>query len=213
MRESRRAMVSRIITTLVLTAMVWTPTAEAQSVKGLPQVPTLTSGGTTTAVSAPSDYVVGITDVLSIVFWREKELTGDVVVRPDGKISIPLLNEVQAAGLTPEQLRQIIIQRAKKFIESPVVTVVVKQVNNNHVFIAGQVLKPGPIPLAGSTTVLQVIAMAGGLTEFADRKRILITRTERGGQRAFRFNYNDVIRGKNIGQNLVLKAGDTIVVP
>jgi polysaccharide export outer membrane protein len=167
----------------------------------------------TAAVSAPADYVIGPSDLLSIVFWKEKDLTCDVVVRPDGRISVPLLNDVQAAGLTPEQLRQTIVQSAKRFIEQPVVAVVVKQISNNRVFIAGQVLKPGPFSLAGPTTVLQVISMAGGVTEFADRKNIIITRQERGGQRTFRFNYAEVIKGKNLEQNIVLKAGDTIMVP
>lgn len=175
--------------------------------------PQMAPTAATAAVSAPADYVIGPSDLLSIVFWKEKDLTCDVVVRPDGRISVPLLNDVQAAGLTPEQLRQTIIQSARRFIEQPVVAVVVKQISNHRVFIAGQVLKPGPFPLAGPTTVLQVISMAGGVTEFADRKNIIITRQERGGQRTFRFNYAEVIKGKHLEQNLVLKAGDTIMVP
>ncbi|MBI1875761.1 MAG: polysaccharide biosynthesis/export family protein [Acidobacteria bacterium] len=184
----------------------------AQAVKPADPAPNM-SPTAATVVSAPADYVIGPSDLLSIVFWKEKDLTCDVVVRPDGRISVPLLNDVQAAGLTPEQLRQTIVQSAKRFIEQPVVAVVVKQISNNRVFIAGQVLKPGPFPLAGPTTVLQVISMAGGVTEFADRKNIIITRQERGGQRTFRFNYAEVIKGKNLEQNIVLKAGDTIMVP
>lgn len=212
MRTAKRATMSRIVmTVLILTA--WTSRAGSQTMREVSPQPAVSSTRPATLPNAPPDYVIGVSDVLSIVFWREKDLTSDVVVRPDGKISIPLLNEVQAAGFTPEQLRHILTQSAKRFIENPVVTVVVKQVNNNQVFVTGQVTKPGPIALANSTTVLQAIALAGGLTEFSDRKNILITRIDRGGQRLFRFNYNEVIKGKNIEQNLVLKAGDTILVP
>lgn len=181
-----------------------------------PRASAAAESGTHAAGSAASpvqEYLIGPTDVLLINFWHEKELTSEVVVRPDGKISLPLLNEIHAAGLTPEQLRANIEQVALRLMQKPIVTVVVKQVNNNRVFITGQVLHPGPITLAGPTTVVQAIAMAGGLTEFADRKNILITRIERGQQRMFRFNYADVLKGRNVEQNIVLKPGDTILVP
>ena len=165
--------------------------------------------------SASDDYVIGQTDVLSIVFWGEKDLSSDVTVRPDGKISMPLLNDVVAAGLTPEQLRRVLLDRAKKFFvdSPPEVTVVVKQVNNNRAFVTGQVARPGPYVLTGPTTVLQVLAMAGGFTEFADKKRILITRVENGEARFITFNYDEMLKRQDPKQNVVLKAGDTIVVP
>lgn len=160
-----------------------------------------------------ADYVIGPTDVLSIVFWGERDLTTDVTVRPDGKISLPLLNDVVAGGFTPEQLRQRLTTSAKRFIEAPVVTVVVRQVNNNRVFITGQVLRSGPYVLSGPTTVLQLLSLAGGFTEFADRKHILITRIENGVQSALTFNYDDVIKRQDLRQNVILKVGDTVVVP
>lgn len=164
-------------------------------------------------VPTPPDYVIGPDDVLGVVFWREKDLSGDVTVRPDGKITLPLLNDVQAAGLTPEQLRDVLNKAAEAHIKVPEVTVVVKAINSRKVFITGQVGKPGPYPLLGPTTVMQMIATAGGVHEFADADNITILRVENGKQVALRFNYNDVRKRKNLQQNILLKPGDTIIVP
>ena len=165
------------------------------------------------ATGAASDYVIGPTDVLSIVFWGERDLTSEVTVRPDGKISLPLLNDVVAAGLTPDQLRKRLTDESKRFVQNPVVTVVVRQVNNNRAFITGQIAHPGPYVLSGPTTVLQLLAMAGGFTEFADRKHVLVMRVENGVQRSFSFNYDDVVKRRDLTQNLILRVGDTVVVP
>src|SRR5262249_4932412 len=148
-----------------------------------------------------------------IVFWRDKDMSTEVAVRPDGKISLPLLNDILAAGLTPETLRQNLTKAASKFIEDPTVTVVVKEINSRKVFITGQVTKPGPYSLTGPTTVVQLIAMAGGLQEYADGKNITIMRTENGKPASFKFNYKDVLHGRNLKQNIELKPGDTVIVP
>jgi polysaccharide export outer membrane protein len=161
----------------------------------------------------PGDYVIGPDDVLTIVFWREKELSGDVAVRPDGNISLPLLNDVEAAGLTPDQLRLRVTEAATKLIEEPTVSVVVKQINSRKVFITGQVSKPGPYSINGPTTVVQLLAMAGGVLEYADDKNIAIMRTENGKPVSLRFNYDEVKKRKKIEQNILLKPGDTIIVP
>jgi polysaccharide export outer membrane protein len=161
----------------------------------------------------PADYVIGAEDVLGIVFWREKELSGDVAVRPDGRISLPLLNDVDAAGLTPEQLRVRITEAANKYVEEPTVSVVVKDIRSRKVFITGHVAKPAAYPLGGPTTVMQLITMAGGVQEFANDKHIQIIRTENGRQISLRFNYDQVKKGKDLQQNILLKPGDTIVVP
>ena len=160
-----------------------------------------------------TDYKIGTDDVLSIVFWREKDLSGDVTVRPDGKITLPLLNELDAAGLTPEQLREKVRESAGKFVQDPEVTVLVKTMNSRRVFITGQVGKPGAYPLMGATTVLQLIAMAGGVNEYADAENISVMRTENGKATALRFNYKDVSKRKKLEQNVELKPGDTVVVP
>ena len=164
-------------------------------------------------VSTPPDYLIGPEDVLSIVFWRDKDMSGEVVVRPDGKISLPLLNDIQASGLSPEQLRVALTEAAGKLIEDPNVAIVVKAINSRKVFVTGQVNKPGPYPLAAPTTVLQLIATAGGLLEYADSKNVRVMRTENGKPVSYKFNYKDVIKGKNLKQNIELKPGDTIIVP
>ena len=161
----------------------------------------------------PPAYVIGPADVLSIVFWRDKDMSADVVVRPDGKISLPLLDEIQAAGLTPEQLQARLVAAAAKYVEEPNATVVVREIHSRKVFITGDVVKPGGYDLAGDLTVLQLIAMAGGLQEYANAKSIVVLRTENGRQQTHKFNYKDVIRQKHVEQNILLKVGDTVVVP
>src|SRR5262249_8794549 len=131
-------------------------------------------------VPPPPDYVIGADDVLDVTFWRDKEMSAEVAVRPDGKIALPLLNEVQAAGLTPEQLRLAVTKEASRFVEDPNATVVVKAINSRKVYITGQVSKPGMYSLAHVTTILQLISMAGGLQEYADQKDISVLRTENG---------------------------------
>ena len=151
--------------------------------------------------------------MLGVVFWRDADMTGDVVVRPDGMITLPLLHDIKAAGLRPEELRLKIVEAAAKLIEDPNVSVVVRQINSRNVFITGQVTRPGPYPVSGQMTVIQLISVAGGLTEYANGKQITIMRTENGKAEMLRFNYNDVAKGKNLAQNVVLKPGDTVVVP
>jgi polysaccharide biosynthesis/export protein len=163
------------------------------------------------AVDPPAGFVLGPEDVLSIVFWRDKDMSTQVTVRPDGKISLPLLDELQAAGLTPAELRVQLIEASKRFFANPTVTVVVNQINSRKVFITGQVVKPGSYVIAAPTTVLQLIAMSGGLKDFADAKGITIVRHERGQTSTFLFNYKEIRR--NPRQNIELKPGDTIVVP
>jgi polysaccharide export outer membrane protein len=164
-------------------------------------------------VATPPGYTIGPDDALSIVFWREKDMSADVVVRPDGMISLPLVNEVKADGLTPEQLRAAITAAALKFVEDPTVTVVVKGINSRKVFITGQVGKPGPYPLSGPMTVLNLIATAGGVAEFADKEHIVVIRTEGGKSVSLPFNYKEVSMGRRLQQNIELKPGDSVVVP
>jgi len=166
-----------------------------------------------TLAAVPPAYVIGPNDVLSVTFWKDKDMSADVVVRPDGNITLPLLNDIQAAGLTPAQLRERILVEAHRYIEDPSPTVAVKEINSRRVFITGQVEKPGPYPLAGPMTVLQLIAMAGGLKEFADGKNIVVMRIENARQVAFQFDYKDLLKRKNLFQNIDLKPGDTVVVP
>ena len=164
-------------------------------------------------VAPPAGYVIGPEDVLTILFWRDKDMSGDVAVRPDGMISIPLLHDVPAAGLTPEQLRERLTVEAAKLVEDPNVTVVVKAIHSRKVFVTGQVTRPGSYPITAPTTVMQLLAMAGGVLEFADSKNIIIMRAEGGRQVAYPFNYKEVLKRRNLKQNIELKPGDTVVVP
>jgi polysaccharide biosynthesis/export protein len=182
------------------------PPAESSSGTGAPR--DLPAG-----VATPAGYKVGTDDVLTVVFWRDKDMSGDVVVRPDGKISVPLINDIQAAGLTPEQLRANLEAAAAKLVRDPKATVVVKQINSMKVFITGQVAKPGGYTITAPITVLQLIALAGGLREYADLEHIVIVRAESGQQTSFRFNYKEMSQQKRIGQNMELRAGDTVLVP
>jgi polysaccharide export outer membrane protein len=174
--------------------------------------PAASNGAPKTAAKVPSDYVIGAEDMLSIVFWRDKELSADVVVRPDGKISLPLINDVHAVGLTPEQLAAELMKAASKYIEDPTASVIVKEIRSRKVYIIGQVAKAGPYPLTSDMTVLQLIAIAGDLLEYADAKNIVITRMENGKERRFQFNYKDVLRGRKLEQNILLKPNDTVIV-
>ena len=157
--------------------------------------------------------MIGPDDALDVIVWRDKDMSASVQVRPDGKISLPLVNDIQAAGLTPDQLRETIKTAVARFVTDPSVTIVVKQINSRKVFVTGSVNKPGPYPLSDTMTVLQMLALAGGLSEYANGKEILVMRTERGQTQSFKFNYKDVSKGKNLQQNIVLRPGDTIVVP
>lgn len=214
MMSNRTARERAVVACAILCSLAMDAAVTGQSRTAASEVPMAQAIASAPAAPTPGeDYRLGPTDVLSVVFWGEKELSSEVTIRPDGKITLPLINDVEAAGLTTEQLRRRLTELGKRFVGDPVVTVVVKQVNNNRAFVTGQVIRPGPYVLSGPTTVLQVIAMAGGFTEFADRKHVLITRIESGRQLAFEFNYDEVVKKRDLSQNLILKPGDTIVVP
>lgn len=170
------------------------------------------SGSGSGAPSAGPDYVIGPEDVLHISVWKETDLTNTLPVRPDGKISMPLLDDVQAAGLTPMQLANSLTDKLKKFISDPRVTVVVTQMNSQKVYITGEVAHTGAMPLTPNMTVLQAVASAG-FTQFANTKGIYVLRTEGGKQLKLPFNYKQVVKGESMEQNIVLRPGDTIVVP
>ena len=175
------------------------------------------SGERASAVSPPAkvsaDYVIGPDDVLDVSVWKEPEVSRVVPVRPDGKISLPLLNDVQAAGLTPAQLAAEITESLKKYVTSPQVTVIVTTINSQRVYILGEVTRPGAFPLLPGMSVLQALSSAGGFTQFAKVKNIFVRRVENGRESKYPFNYKDVINGKRPEQDILLKAGDTIVVP
>ncbi len=162
--------------------------------------------------AASTDYVIGADDVLHISVWKEPDLSETLPVRPDGKISMPLLNDVAAAGLTPLQLKDSITEKLKKYIADPRVTVVVNAMNSRRIFVSGEVNHSGPMALLPHMTMLQALSQAG-FTQFANLKGIYLLRTENGKQEKLPFNYKEVIKGNHPEQNIVLKPGDTVVVP
>lgn len=165
------------------------------------------------AATEDPNYMIGAQDVLDISVWKEPELTLSVPVRPDGKISIPLLNDVQAAGLTPTQLAMRITTDLKKYVTNPQVTIIVTQINSQRIYILGEVSRAGAYPLLPQMTMLQALSSAGGFTQFANLKKIYMFRVENGKQVKYPFNYKDVVNGKRPDENVILRAGDTIVVP
>lgn len=206
-------MMKSLLWTLVVALAVGTsPGALAQGARdsgaSAPQSPAPPQSAT-----ADPDYVIGADDLLDISVWKEPDITRRVPVRTDGKISLPLLNDLQAAGLTPMQLQAQITEKLRKFLTEPQVTVTVMATNSRRVYIMGEVGRPGPIVLLSNMTVLQAITTAGGLGQFANSSKIRILRTEGGKQVVFSFNYKEVLAGKNPDQNIILKPGDSIVVP
>ena len=196
----------------VLPCLLWTaagsqliaPPAGAEPKN--PPSPTISAGG---APLDPAAYIIGAEDVLNVSVWHEAELTRQVVVRPDGKITMPLVNELNAAGLTPAQLAASITQGLLKFMNAPEVSVSVQQVSSRKYYIQGEVLRPGPYPLVVPTTVMEGLANAGGFKDFANLKKITIIR----GSERLKFNYKDVRAGKHLEQNIQLQPGDQISVP
>jgi polysaccharide export outer membrane protein len=164
------------------------------------------------AVTTEPGFTIGPEDVLGIMVWREQEMSGDVTVRPDGMITLPLVRDIKAAGNTPDQLADAIQTALREYITDASVTVVVRQMNSRKVFITGEVAKPGAYPLTSTMTVMQLIAVSGGLTEWADTGGISVIRVEAGNSRTLPFDYKNVARGRKPEQNVVLRPGDTVVV-
>lgn len=164
-----------------------------------------------TPVTGP-DYVIGPEDVLHIAVWKEGDLTATLPVRPDGKISLPLLNDVQAAGLTPMQLADLLTEKLKKYVASPRVTVVVTQINSKRIYLVGEVGHTGAVPMLPNMTVLQALSSAG-MTQFANTKKIYVMRVQDGKQLKLPVNYRKLVKGEQMEQNYLLQPGDTIVVP
>jgi len=201
----------RVIGVAIAIALVSVSVLSAQtSGKPLPASP---------PAALPPNYVIGADDVLTISVWKEDQASGDVVVRPDGKITLRMGDDIMAVGLTIDELKAKVIQELKKFYEEPIpaVTVQLKALNSRRVFITGSVSKPGPYPLTGPMTVLQLISTAGGLLEFADKKNIMLwsgsLKDRNGQQLSYKINYDDLLKGKNPAKNNIeLRPGDTVIV-
>lgn len=193
----------------ILVLLLVTSTAHPQADRE-----TLSRKGVPAEVATDSDqYLIGPEDILYIHVWREEALSKTVPVRMDGNISLPIINEIRAAGLTPLQLKEALTGRLKEFIETPNVSVTVMEANSFKVYVTGQVKTPGVYRLRSETTVLQIIPMAGGFTEWANQKKILIIRREDGKEKRITVNYKKIMKGDVPGSNIALKSGDTVIVP
>jgi len=173
----------------------------------------LVSEASAQAPAQDSSYRIGPNDILSIFVWREPDLTRDVTVMPDGKITYPLIGEIMAQGLTAIELKKAITDKFQDFVTAPEVTVIVKESRSQVVYAIGKLTRPGPIALAPGMTVMQALSAAGGFAEWADPKNILIVRREGGKETQLRFNYKEFTSGEKLEQNILLKPGDTLVVP
>ncbi|WP_173046705.1 polysaccharide biosynthesis/export family protein [Nitrospira sp. KM1] len=187
---------------------------EADSKKPLPTIPSITSSQADNAfLVVTSDYIIGPEDVLEITVWKNAELSKQVQVRPDGRISLPLLGDISAVGKTPAQLTEEISSRLKAYIETPTISTTIKEVQSYQIYVLGEVDKPGKYPLKSKTTLLQGITVAGGLTQVAARNKIVIFRFTKEGQTKLRASYDDIVVRDGSKQNIELKPGDQIVVP
>lgn len=194
------------------TVLLFTPLAYAQD----PPAQKPDTAQKPAAVSSPVvdvDYKIGPQDAIRIDVWKEPDISRTIPVRPDGKISLPLLNDVQAAGLTAMQLAGSLRESLSKYLTSPQVTVTVTETNSRRVYITGEVVRAGALPLSPNMTVLQALSSAGGFTQFAKLKNIYVLRTEDGKQVKHPFNYKEVVKGNLAEQNILLQPGDVIVVP
>ncbi len=212
MRSTLLMILSACLIVSVAQARNESPTAQDKKVEAKGSKGQATPAAIQTAAEDPA-YKIGPQDVLKIDVWREDQLTRVAPVRPDGKVTLPLLNDVQAAGLTPMELAGVIREDLKKFINNPQVTVSVMEINSRRIYVTGEVVKAGAYALLPHMTVLQALTSGGGFTQFARVKNIYVLRTQNGKQIRLLFNYKEAISGKNPEQNIELLPGDVIVVP
>jgi polysaccharide export outer membrane protein len=210
---NRRAFVMSLAAVVVaVTLTAARPSAQNGTVP--PPAPgTATKAVTPPPIPLPPGYVIGPGDVLTIDFWETKEISGDVTVRPDGKITLRAIGEIQAAGLTPDELDKEVTKRAMQFLkEEPTVAIVVKQIFSRNVSITGEINKPGVYSLTQVMTVIDLVSLAGGLTSYAKKDNITLIRMENGKAKPYRVNYEEVSEGKKLEQDKVLMPGDRIIV-
>jgi polysaccharide export outer membrane protein len=204
---------ARFLTGIGLLMSLGTARGQAPANGSKQQAGTVASPQASQVAANDPEYKIGAQDVLRIDVWKEPEISRTAPVRPDGRISLPLINDVQAAGLTSTQLAAVIADGLRKYITNPQVTVGVTEINSRRVYVTGEVTRPGAFPLLPNMTVLQALSSSGGFSQFAKLKGIYVLRTEDGKQVKHPFNYKEVISGKKPELNIQLQPGDIIVVP
>jgi polysaccharide export outer membrane protein len=208
--------VPALLAGFVLLSQVHAQDSQAQAsakTQGQKTDPGVSASSPATLVTQDTEYRIGPQDMVQIDVWKEPEITRTIPVRPDGKVSLPLLNDVQAAGLTAMQLAGVIREGLTKYLTNPQVTVTVTTINSRRVFLTGELSRTGALPLLPNMTVLQALSSAGGFTPFARMKDIYILRVENGKQTKYPFHYKDVVKGKRPEENILLQPNDVIVVP
>lgn len=206
------------ITMTLLLLLLWISSLHAESKSSppaLPAVPELAQSQEKFSLTVTADYIIGPEDVLDITIWKNADLSKTVQVRPDGRVSLPLIGDVTAVGRTSAQLTEEISTRLKAFMENPTVSILVKEVNSYAIYVLGEVTRPGRYPLKSKTTLLQAITLASGFTPVAARNKIVVFRFARDGEplTKIKASYDDIVMRDGINQNIELKPGDTIVVP
>ncbi len=205
--QRRRSFLPAAILCLALAPMTRGKDRDREAAPGPVPVPQATG------VSASDDYMIGVEDLLEITVWKNPDLTKDVPVRPDGKITLPLIDDVTAAGLTTARLKEVLTEAWKAFITAPEVSVIVKEVNSQKVYMVGEVIRPGMLTLKSRTTLLQALSLAGGFTPYADRSNIVVLTRDGTAETRREFNYRRILSGSRPEDNIVLRAGDTVIVP
>jgi polysaccharide export outer membrane protein len=212
--EAERGSMSAYVRPFLLSAvLLFMPLAYAQDAAPAQKADSSAKPAAVAMAGADADYKIGPQDIVRIDVWKEPDISRTIPVRPDGKISLPLLNDVQASGLTAMQLAASLREGLAKYLTNPQVTVTVTDILSRRVYITGEVLRGGAVPLLPNMTVLQALSSAGGFTQFAKTKNIYVLRSEDGKQVKHPFNYKEVVKGKLAEQNILLQSGDTIVVP
>jgi len=201
--------------TLLVCLLLATPAGLAMAqgeVEGV-AVPAPPEAAAAAALAATEQYVIGVEDVLEVTVWKNPDLSKRVPVRPDGKITLPLIDDIVAVGKTPSQLKQDLTEKWRAFITAPEVSVIVAEVNSLKVYMVGEITNPGILNLKSRTTLLQALSLAGGFTTFADKSKIIVLRATRDGQTRMEINYKKIISGDAVESNIVLHPGDTVIVP
>ncbi|MCI0352830.1 MAG: polysaccharide export protein [Acidobacteriales bacterium] len=206
-------MKTRVLMSILVLLLALAPAKAQEKPQQKKNNDTSGNGSPVKPVIEEQGYVIGATDAITVSVWKEPELTLSLVVRPDGMISIPLLGDVKAAGMTPMQLSMALAEKLRKYVNEPQVTIIVNSINSRIVYLVGEVNRAGTYPMLPNMTVLMALSGAGGFSQFANTKKIYVLRFEDGVQKKFPFNYNEVIKGKRPEENIMLKPGDTIVVP
>jgi len=217
MRRYAIAVLSSVLILLLIPAGAQNPSSKSKDKKSAPLVASATTatvpGASPVSATDDPDYEIGPGDMLNISVWKEPDISGTVPVRPDGKISLPLLSDVPAAGATPTKLATMIADRLHEYVNDPRVTVIVTATNSRRIYVIGEVVRPGAIPMLPNMTVLQALSTVGGFSQFANVKKMYVLRLDSGKQIKIPVNYKAAISGQAPEQNAPLKAGDTIVVP